>query len=345
MNIILEEVSIMVSRRGRAEKWTTGRVLLLGTSLMLIGLFIFGGPLQFLYNTYGPDWMRVRPDDVDVDADQISQLSVRLASFEDSAVPAAGASTDIYDASMTRIERATHDTTTGVATFRNYYWEGETVYVQVYVQGATTTGITYATPMMQFTVPAGDSNDRASLGQITVYDVTSSTTQPTLVLQDQAGNGISTVDTYYINSTDTSLNLRVTIPTADTTFGLPADYTDPWTGFSYKAGIWVVVTVNGSVPFANYDYKLSGDAGNTLYVWNFPAFSYLTADPSSAMQYYTLTSESTFDFGGAAGANRTFSLDVYDLCRLDPSGNIHSASFYDFDTSNTVAPITTYIHT
>ena len=64
-------------RKANASRWTTGKVFGVGIALMFAALFIFGGPLQFLYETYSPDWMTTQPSDIDPDA-QLVDLSIGL---------------------------------------------------------------------------------------------------------------------------------------------------------------------------------------------------------------------------------------------------------------------------
>jgi hypothetical protein len=340
----LKEVSIMARGRGNATKWTTGRVFMVGVALMFTALFIFGGPLQFLYDNYGPDWMRTKPGDLPDDSQPVD-LSVGLWVDLHDIVPGTAVPVDIYDANKILIETRNSDTTTGIASFQFDFWEGETVFVQAYVAGNAATGLTYMSPLLEFVVPDGDVNGDAQLATIHLQEPSSSTAAPTILAWNQAGHAITgTGETTCLNTTDTAMTILINTVTASTYFGLPTDVHDQRLDFDYKKGLFLRIVTNGSVPFASPQWAWS--EGTTFYyVWNVAGIANTAADPADGTLSIILPSTSTFDFGGAAGANLTMSIDLFDWVRVI-SGDIKSVlSYMDFDTSNTVAAITTYLHT
>lgn len=327
--------------KANAAKWTTGKVFMVGIGLMFVALFIFGGPLQFLYDSYGPDWARTAPDGDDI-GDQVD-LSIGVVMELGRDVPAATA-VDIYDANKVEIETRNSDATTGIVTFQFNYFEGETVWIQVYVDGNAATGLVYMTDLMQFTVPDADVNGDAQLPTIKLREPSSSSAAPTLVVTDQAGGGISGVATNYINSTDTVLNVLINTVTADTNFGLPTDVHDYREGFDYLSGIFVRIVTNDTLPFAAPDYYWT-EGSTYYYVWNVAMIENDAADPADGTFNLVLAAQTTFANGNGAGENVTVSIDAFDWVRLNGFGVLDSASFMDFDTDNTVAAITTYMHT
>lgn len=332
----------MPRKRNASAKWTTGKVLYTGIALMFVALFIFGGPLQYIFDTYGPDWVRTKPGELDPDAKQVD-LSVRVSYMTSGGVPGTARNVDIYDANKVHIERATSDTTTGLVQFQEAYWEGETVWVQVYVVPATAAGISYTTNLVQLTVPNADVNGDAQLTSIKLAQPATSTANPTMVVHDFAGAVIDATASNYINNTDTGLRLTVDIVTADRDYGQPEDFVDMWTGFSYKAGLWVLVTTNHSIEFSGYSGSFT-EGLNYYYYWTIPMESYLAGDINTRYFTVSMSAITNFDWGAAAGTNTTLSIDIFDCVRLSGTGGINAASFLNFDTDFQMAVLTTYIH-
>jgi hypothetical protein len=328
--------------KANASKWTTGKVFMVGIGLMFVALFIFGGPLQFLYDNYSPDWMRTQPADINPNA-QIVDLSVRLQYELGRDVVAAGQVVDIYDANMVTIESATTDTTTGVASFQSDYWEGETLYLQVYVAPNTAAGITYLSPLMPVVVPNGDVNGDAQLEQITINEVMSTTTAPTTTSMTNEGTWANgTAALFHIHETHTSLTFTILTGSADSCYGMPAAAVDQRTAFSYLGGFGIRVVSDYAIDFTGYDYYWT-EGANFYYVWMEPMLKDDGDIPDDGRKAIILATASTFDCGRGVNENVSVVIDVFDAVRLNSQGNVWSGGFYDFDTSNSVTAITTRI--
>ena len=334
--------------RGRANtsRWTTGSVFGIGIALMFCALFIFGGPLQYMYESYGPDWIRVVPPDVDPDA-QIVDLSIRLQYELGRDVPGAGQIVDLYDANKVPIESATSDTTTGVCSFQSDYWEGETVFIQVYVAPNTAAGLTYLSPLLERVVPNGDVNGDAQLSQLTINEVMSSTTAPTTTSMTNEGTWANgTAANFHIHETHTSLTFTIFTGLADSTYGMPAGpfdvIHDQRTGHEYLGGFHVRVVSDYAIDFTGNDYYWT-EGSNFYYVWSEAALKDDGDDPNDGRVVLTLATASTFECGRGLNENVSVVIDVFDAMRLNSQGNPWSGGFYDFDTSNSVTAITTRI--
>ena len=325
-------------RKANASRWTTGKVFGVGIALMFAALFIFGGPLQFLYETYSTDWMRTQPSDIDPDA-QLVDLSIGLMMTLGRDVPAA-TPVDIYDANKVPIETRNSDATTGIATFQFDYWEGETVYIQVYVAGNAATGLVYMTELIEFVVPEGDVNGDSQLPTIMLREPSSSTAAPTLVITKQSGVGLSGTATNYLNETDTSINILINTVTGDSNFGLPRAVHDYRTGFDYLPGIWVRLVTNATMPFADPD--LYWTEGTTYYyVWNVPMIANDGDIPGDGTYNLVLGAQSDFTVTQTSATNVSMVFDAFDWVRLNGFGEIDAASFMDLDTSFSVTAVTT----
>jgi hypothetical protein len=332
----------MPRRKGSAQKWTTGRVFMVGIGLMFVALFIFGGPLQYLYDTYGPEWIRTPPADIAEDA-QIVDLSIRLQYELGRDVVAAGQDVDVYDANMIPIETATSDTTTGVCSFQSDYWEGETVYLQVYVAPNTAAGITYLSPLLPHVVPEGDVNGDSQLPQLIINEVMATTTAPTFTSMTNEGTWANgTAALFHIHETHTYLTLTVHSGLADSVYGLPAAVHDQRTGYDYLAGAYLRIVTDYAVDFVGWDYHWA-DATSYYYVWGIGTLKDDGDIPDDDTWVFMAATGSTFDCGRGVNENVSVVIDFFDCVRLNSAGNLWSGGFYDFDTTNSVTAITTRI--
>lgn len=332
----------MPRKTKNASKWTTGKVFGVGIALMFAALFIFGGPLQFVYETYGPDWLRVAPPDIDPDA-KVVDLSIRVQYELGRDVPGAGQAIDIYDANMVAIESANSDTTTGVASFQSDYWEGETVFVQVYVAPNTAAGLTYLTPLLEYTVPDGDVNGDAQLPQLSINEPMSTTTAPILSsMTNELTWANGTAALFHIHETHTFLTITVRTGLGDSVYGMPAAVHDQRTGFDYEYGGYIRVVTDFAVDFTGYDVYWT-EGSNFYYVWSVGVLADDADDPNDDTWAFTLATATTFECGRGVNENVSVVIDMFDAVRLNSQGNMWSGGFFDFDTTNTVAAITTRI--
>ena len=317
---------------------TTTKVFLWGFGLMVIALLMFGGPLQWAYETYAPDWARDKPGEVADDA-VLVDLSVRLQYVLGRDVPGTAIPVDVYDANMNPIETQNTDTTTGVATFQADYWEGEIIYVQPYTAPSSTTGLMYAQDAIQYTVPAGDVNGDAQLEQIAIRELTSS--EATFTAADSGGTAVSGTATNYLNgSSDAVLRLTIVCASTDANFGMPTTFHDERTGFDYLAGGWIVMRTNESQDLQNVAYTITTPA----YYYYVFSFSMIVNDAdvySDGVLVYTIAATSSFSAGGG---DCSVTIDIFDCMKITGSGGIDTGSWKDYDTDLTPDVITTAIN-
>ena len=317
---------------------TTTKVFLWGFGLMVIALLMFGGPLQWAYETYAPDWARDKPGEVADDA-VLVDLSVRLQYALGRDVPGTAIPVDVYDANMNPIETQNTDTTTGVATFQADYWEGEIIYVQPYTAPSSTTGLMYAQDAIQYTVPAGDVNGDAQLEQIAIRELTSS--EATFTAADSGGTAVSGTATNYLNgSSDAVLRLTIVCASTDANFGMPTTFHDERTGFDYLAGGWIVMRTNESQDLQNVAYTITTPA----YYYYVFSFSMIVNDAdvySDGVLVYTIAATSSFSAGGG---DCSVTIDIFDCMKITGSGGIDTGSWKDYDTDLTPDVITTAIN-
>jgi hypothetical protein len=324
-------------RKSNASKWTTGKVFLVGVGLMFVALFIFGGPLQALYDAYGPDWMRTNTGDPDA---KPVDLSIGIWLQLSDGVPTTTCPVDIYDVNMVKIETRNSDTTTGIVNFQSDYWEGETVFVQAYRLGNTATGLNYPSPVMQFVIPDADVNGDSQLPTIVLYPPSGSSAAVTITATKQDGVGLSGTAINYLNETDTAINILINTVTADTAFGLPTQVYDPNTGFTWLAGCFIRIVTNATLPFADPDYYWA--EGTTFYyVWNVAMIQNDAGNPSDGTYNLMLPAQVDFTVTQTSSTNVTITIDAFDWVRLNGFNTLDGTSFFDFDTSNSVAVINT----
>lgn len=318
-------------RGGGKPQWTMGRVIFAGVALMLVGLFIFGGPLQYLYNEFAPEAWREKPAGV-TEESELVDLSIKLFHELDRGDPAA-TPIRVYDAAKVFIESAS--TSSGVATFKAPYWEGETIYLQIRAAAPNSADyVTYTSPLIEILVPEGDVNGDAELSTIGIWETTTSVA--TLTITDQDGASISDTTQNYINTTDTSVDVLVSI-TADCVYGTPEAFTDMDTGKHYLAGVWLRVNCTQPQSINNYDAHFYSQYGH-YYIFSIPMvirdsdFGYTTGRTFSI---------DTGTSGFSASAN--FTLDLFDTCWADSLAGISENSFMNGDSDLNPTAVATLV--
>jgi hypothetical protein len=321
--------------KGKKGQLTPGSLFAVGLGLMLCFLFIFGGPGQWIYETYGPDWMREKPSDVEEDAEQVD-LSIKCQFVLGRDVPGSALPVDIYDSNKIFVETASTDTTTGVASFQDAFWEGETVFVQAYVQPNSASAQAYCTALTEMTVPEADVNGDAQLSTLNIREPTGSAA--TFSVTDQGSNAISGTAINYINaSSDASLRVTVVCTSTDSVFGTPEAFHDWRTDYDYLAGGWVVLTSNITQDMQGYEYYF--EEGSTFYyVYAFAMLINDADDYADGAITLVLATGSTFSANDAA-----ITIDIYDTLRLNSAGGVDSNSFKDYNSSNNPSVITTRV--
>jgi hypothetical protein len=331
----ISEVYDMAPKKGQI---TTGKVFMWGIGLMFVALLIFGGPLQWAYEQYAPDWAREKPGEIPEDS-ALVDLSVRLQYALGRDVPGTAIPIDVYDANMVPIETQNTDTTTGVATFQADYWEGETIFLQPYTAPSSTTGLLYASDAIQYTVPEGDVNGDAQLPQIEIRELTSS--EATFTAADSGGTAVSGTATNYLNgSSDSVLRLTIVCTSTDSNFGMPTTMHDERTGFDYLAGGWIVLRTNESQDLQGVAYSITTPS-YYYYVFSFAMIVNDADDYSDGVLVFTVSATSTFSAGSG---DCSLTIDIYDCMRLTGSGGIDTNSWKDYDTDLTPNVITTAIN-
>lgn len=246
----------------------------------------------------------------------------------------------VYDGDMNFVEQT--QSSSGTVTFKNRFYEGETLHLQARVAAPGSSGaVTYVTPLTTFVVPVGDADGDSKLPSWGLTEV--ATSAVTFVATDQAGGGISGTATNYLNVTDTALILTITVGVDDTAYGTPADFTDTVTTYMYKAGFSIVLNFNCTQDLLGATYSFS-EGDNYYYVFNFPMLIDDASDASTGTQAYTINCASTFNNGGGAGANATLGIDIYDGCKLLAGGGVDSNSFFNYDSDLDPTAIATLVH-
>jgi hypothetical protein len=267
---------------------------------------------------------RTEPTGLSPDAQQVD-LSIKALHILDRGNPAA-TPIRVYDADMNFIESAS--TSSGIATFSAPYWEGETIYLQARAAAPSNTAyVTYTTPVMAYTVPEGDVNGDAELPILGLWEV--STSEATFNITDQSAATIYTEATDYVNTTDTQLNVIVSI-TADCAYGTPEDFTDMDTGKHYLSGVWLVVQSTASqATFTNYVSHFYSTSME-FYIFRIPMIVY-----DSDLGYQT---NRVFTLGDGATvfvASASLDFDLYDICWANSVSDISASSFMDGDSDLT----------
>ena len=232
----------------------------------------------------------------------------------------------LYDAN--KVFFASASTADGLAAFTGVpIWEGETLHYQVRATAPSDTAyVTYMTKLIEFTVPIGDLSSIATVGPISLWEL--STSVATFTVDDQDGNAVTGTTTNYLNTTDDGAFVRVSI-TEDCAFGTPADFTDHDTGKSYLGGAWMVARFTGLQDIDNaYTYYFDGS-------YHCYVFRLAMIVRSTALGYETgrefeisLGSGSTF----VASANADF--DIFDICQLNAAGGVDANSWKNGDSDH-----------
>lgn len=314
-------------------------------ALMLISvsvaLIIIIPIAQNMYSAYAPDWMRVKPPDLPVEAEQVD-LSVRVLKDLSDAVHSTALEVYVFDANKEQVDVDASDTTTGLCVFQAPFWEGEQIYLQLREAAPNSAGyVVYTSDLISAEVPEGDVNGDAQLPDIIA--VVTTTSVATFSARDQGGNAISGTSTNYLNDSDASLRVEVVVTTDDTWFGTPVDFIDMQTGYSYLGGIFVVLTFNATQDMAEYEWYFA-EGSSYYYVYRFDAFWNDADIYSDGAKVFTLSTGSTFDNGGAAGANASLTVDIFDTCKLTSTGGVTSQSFMNGDSDLNPSVITTLVH-
>jgi hypothetical protein len=283
------------------------------------GLHSMGLLPEAFYSAVGID--RDKPGTVGADAEQVD-LSIKTLHALDRGNPAA-TPIRVYDADMNFIESAS--TSSGIATFSAPYWEGETIYLQARAAAPNDAAyVTYTTPLLQYTVPEGDVNGDAELPILQLWET--STTAAYYNVTDQNSAAIYTEATQFVNTTDTSLNVLVTI-TADCVYGTPEDFTDYDTGKHYLAGVWLVLKATASqATITNYVAHFYS-ASLEWYIFKIPMIVY-----DSDLGYQTGRMFTIGDGSTVFTASADFDFDLYDTCWANSVSDISSSSFMNGDS-------------
>jgi hypothetical protein len=298
---------------------------------------IFGGPLQYLYETYGPDWMRTKPATLPEDAELVD-LSIRISDQLSMGVFSTAVPVYVYDANMVFIESANSDTTTGVSTFQSDYWEGETLNIQAYVAPVAAGAHAYSTPVTEFVVPQGDVNGDAQLANWYLYQPTSGVA--TFGVTDQGSAAISGTAINYLNaSVDASIRVTIVCTTADDAYGTPEDWTDMKTGYKYLGGVFIVLKFNETQDMQAYDWFVE-EGSYFYYIYRASMIINDSEIYTDGALTVTIATGSTFT-GGAGHASIV--IDVFDSMKLNSAGGIDSNSWKNYNSSNNPSAVTSVV--
>lgn len=311
-------------------------------SFAAVAIVIMVAAPMILNSAWMPDWLRTKPADLPDTADEVD-LSVRvLQDLADTVYSSAGLEVYVFDANKVQVDVDATDTTTGLAIFQAPFWEGEQIYLQLREAAPNAaTYVVYTSPLIPCTVPNGDVNGDAQLPDIHAAVTTSSVA--TFAVRDQSGNAISGTSINYLNATDASIRLELVCTSTDTWYGTPEDFIDMQTGYSYLGGIFVVLKFNATQDMAGFTWYFA-EGTSYYYVYQFDAFFNDADDYSDGAAVYSIATGSTFDNGGAAGANATLTIDVYDTCKLISGGGVSSQSFLNGDSDLNPTIINTLVH-
>lgn len=305
-------------------------------------IIVIGIPFALnLYSTYAPDWMRVKPADLPEDAMEVD-LSVRVLNDLVLTVSSTALEVYVFDADKVQVDVDATDTTTGLAIFQAPFWEGEQIYLQLREAAPNAAGyIVYTSALIPAVVPKGDVNGDSQLPDILAAVTTTSVA--TFSVRDQGGNTISGTATNYLNTTDASIRVEIVCTTTDCWYGTPEDFIDMQTGYSYLNGIFVVLKFNATQDMSGYEWYFA-EGSSYYYVYRYGAFFNDADDYSDGAAVFTISTGSTFDNGGAAGANATLTIDIYDTCKLISGGGVSSQSFLNGDSDLNPTVISTLVH-
>jgi hypothetical protein len=214
----------------------------------------------------------------------------------------------------------------GLVTVTQKMIAGTTMYFQVRAAAPNAAAYaTYTTPLVAFTVPHGDVNGDAYIQTDPYLIHETSTSAATFAITDQDNNAVSTEATIYVNDTDTSLNVLVSI-TTNCDYGTPEDFTDMATGYSYKAGMFLVLKSTATQTL-NSVYTHFYSSSLHFYIFQLPMLI------RSTNLGYIGSRTFVIDTGTASfTASADFDFDIYDTCQLDSTGAINENSFKNGDS-------------
>ena len=221
----------------------------------------------------------------------------------------------------------TASSSSGAVTFLTKVYENTQMSHQIRVAAPGTSGyVTHTTPLTPFAVGQGDVNGDYSIGTFPLWEL--STSEATFTIEDQDGGTIDTEATQFVNTTDTSIDVKVSI-TADCVFGTPEDFTDMDSGDHYLAGTWLVLKSTATQDFSNSVAHFYSSSLH-FYIFWIPMIIY-----DSDMGYQTVRIF-TLDTGTAGfAASADFDFDIYDMCKADNYQDIDENSFVDGDSDLT----------
>jgi hypothetical protein len=264
---------------------------------------------------------REKPEGV-TEESELVDLSIKVLHELDRGNPAA-TPIRVYDANMEFIESSS--TSSGIATFAAPYWEGETVYLQARAAAPSSASyVTYTTPLLSYTVPEGDVNGDAELPMLYLWETSTSTADYNIT--DQTSASIYAEATDFVNTTDTSLNILISI-TADCAYGTPEAFTDMDTAKHYLAGIWLYVKGTASqAGIINYVAHFYSSSLH-FYVFNIPMVVY-----DSDLGYQTARTIVIGDGSTGFTASADFDFDLFDTCWANSVSDISESSFLNGDS-------------
>lgn len=318
--------------RQKREEWTTGKVFGVGMVFMFCAFLVFMGPLQWAYETYGPEWMRAEPEGLPEGAERVDLYLTMQEAI-------GGADADevvrVYDANMVFLEES-GTFTNGKATLGRSYWEGETINLQVRPADPNSASYDhYAMPMTPIVIPQADAQGDSIVAVPNVWKT--STAVVTFSATNQTNQAITGAAPNSLTVGDTRLNVY-TVIADNSAYGTPFDFEDEKAGYAYKAGAWMVLKCNAEQDITTPHILLTG-IDYWYYVFVQPMGIEDAVKASNTIELSWIIKWAT---GGAAAAT-TVTIDIFDTCRLDSSGAIQISSFLDGDSDFNPAVITTAI--
>jgi len=311
-------------------QWTTGRVFGVGLALMFVGFLVFMGPLQWAYESYGPEWMRAEPEDL---PEGSQRVDVFITQKEAIGGAAENQIIRVYDSNLAFIEEVTPSS--GKATCTQPYWEGETINLQVRPADPNSASYThYMSPMTSYVIPQADVNGDAIIAGPDVWET--STSVVTFTAFNQTMQGVTGAAPNCITIDDTKVHV-FTVITDNCAYGTPFDFTDAKSGDSYKAGAWLIMKSSTEQDITNAYAEFSG-TDYWYYIFERPMG---VEDAVNAANSIPLLWNILCPSGFVAST--TVTLDIFDTCKLNSDGSISISSFIDGDSNLNPAVITTAI--
>lgn len=264
---------------------------------------------------------REKPEGITDESEPVD-LSIKVLHELDRGNPAA-TPIRVYDSNMQFVESSS--TSSGIATFAAPYWEGEQIYLQARAAApSSATYVTYTTSLMSYTVPEGDVNGDAELPMLYLWETSTSTADYNIT--EQSAAKIYTEGTDFVNTTDTQLNVLVSI-TADCAFGTPEDFTDMDTGKHYLAGVWLVMQSTASQATVNQFVTHFYSSSMHFYIFKIPMVVY-----DSDLGYQTARTFIIGDGSTVFVAAASLDFDLYDTMWANSVSDISESSFLNGDS-------------